>query len=253
VYAQTLGITIQFNKFGRLHDGALGANIKDRSAGTVIRYNYVEGTVRLLDLVDAQDHVNFAKADPRYRQTFVYGNVLLSGPKDASALIHYGGDTTGFEQNFRKGTLYFYNNTVVESANQTDMWNTTLVNADTMDEHVDMRNNVIWSKGTTSFHLIGLAGQAVIGPNWISTGYVPGLEGGTATVSVGSGVVTGTDPKLDTTTLRPLDGSAAIDKGVALAAPAAEYPCTSEYAADSSGVSRVVKGTAADFGALEAR
>jgi hypothetical protein len=253
VYAQTIGVTIQFNKFGRLRSGALGANIKDRSAGTVIRYNYVEGTVRLLDLVDAQDHVNFAKADPRYRQTFVYGNVLISGPQDAAALIHYGGDTTGFEQNFRKGTLYLYNNTVIESANQADMWNTTLVNADTMDEHVDMRNNIIWSKGTTNFHLLGLAGQATIGPNWISTGYVPAMEGGNATVSIGSGIITGTDPKLDPTTLRPMDGCTAIDKGVALAAPAADqYPCSSEYAPESSGTNRVTKGAASDFGAFEA-
>jgi hypothetical protein len=253
VYAQTLGITIQFNKFGRLRRGGLGSNIKDRSAGTVIRYNYIEGTVRLLDLVDAQEHIKAALADPRYRETFVYGNVMLSGPQDASNIIHYGGDTTGFEQNFRKGTLYFYNNTVIESANQADRWNTTMVNADTMDEHVDMRNNILWNKGTSNFHLLGLAGQAVIGANWISTGYLPAMDGSTATVSIGSGVITGADPKLEPTTLRPVDGCTAIDKGVALAASAAaEYPCNYEYAADSSGVARVSKGSAPDFGAFEA-
>jgi len=253
VYMQALGMTVQYNRFGRLRDGSPGANLKDRSAGTVIRYNYIEGTVRLLDLVDAQEDAADAQADPRYRQTFVYGNVLISGPNDASALIHYGGDTTGFEQNFRKGTLYFYNNTVIESANSSDQWNTILVNADTNDEHVDMRNNVIWSKGTTTFHLLGLAGQAVVGPNWISTGYVPALDGSKATVTVGAGVITGSDPMLDPTTFRPLAGSPVIDKAVALAAPAAaSYSCSYEYSATSIGVRRDTHGAAPDLGAFEA-
>ncbi len=251
VYAQTLGITIQFNKFGRLRDGAQGANIKDRSAGTVVRYNTIEGTVRLLDLVDAQEHVNFAKADPRYRQTFVYGNVLLSGPQDAAALIHYGGDTTGFEQNFRKGTLYLYNNTVIASASQSEIWNTTLVNADTMDEQVDMHDNIIWSKGTTNFHLMGLAGQAVIGANWISTGYKPALPSSRAIVSQGTGIITGTDPGLDPVSLRPTEASPAIDKGAASAATS-QYPCEYEYAREASGVRRVTRGAAPDLGAFEA-
>jgi hypothetical protein len=253
IYMQALGMTVQYNRFGRLRDGSLGANLKDRSAGTVIRYNYIEGTVRLLDLVDAQEDAADAQADPRYRQTFVYGNVLISGPNDAAALVHYGGDTTGFEQNFRKGTLYFYNNTVIESANSGDIWDTILVNADTNDEHVDLRNNVIWSSGTTNFHLLGLAGQAAVGPNWISSGYIPALDGSTATVTVGTGVITGRDPMLDPITFHPLAGSPVIDKAVALADPAAaKYPCSDEYLPPSSGVARATQGAAPDFGAFEA-
>jgi hypothetical protein len=251
VYMQALGVTVQYNRFGRLRDGSPGANLKDRSAGTVIRYNYIEGTVRLLDLVDAQEHAVAALADPRYRQTFVYGNVLISGPTDASALVHYGGDTVGLEQNFRKGTLYFYNNTVIESANSSDYWNTTLVNADTNDEHVDIRNNVIWSKGTTNFHLLGSAGQAVVGPNWISSGYFPALDSSKATVTVGTGVVTGKDPMLDPTTFAPLAGSPVVDRAVALASPAATYPCSYEYSGAAGGVCRDTRGAAPDFGAFE--
>ena len=253
IYMQALGMTVQYNRFGRLRDGSLGANLKDRSAGTVVRYNYIEGTQRLLDLVDAQEDAPDVLADPRYRQTFVYGNVLISGPQDASSLVHYGGDTVGYEQNFRKGTLYFYNNTIIESADDTDIWNTILVDASTNDEHVDLRNNVIWSSGTTNFHLLGLAGQAVVGPNWISSGYIPALDGSTATVTVGTGVIRGSDPMLDPITLHPLTGSPVIDKAVALADPAAaKYPCSDEYLPLSSGVARNTQGAAPDFGAFEA-
>jgi hypothetical protein len=253
IYMQALGMTVQYNRFGRLRDGSLGANLKDRSAGTVVRYNYIEGTQRLLDLVDAQEDAPDALADPRYRQTFVYGNVLISGPQDAASLVHYGGDTVGYEQNFRKGTLYFYNNTIVESADDTDIWNTILVDASTNDEHVDLRNNVIWSSGTTNFHLLGLAGQAAVGPNWISSGYLPALDASTATVTVGTGVITGSDPMLDPITLHPLAGSPVIDKAVALADPAAaKYPCSDEYQPPSSGVARTTQGAAPDFGAFEA-
>ena len=39
-YTAAIGITYQFNRMGKLRDGCGGNNLKDRSAGTVIRYNY---------------------------------------------------------------------------------------------------------------------------------------------------------------------------------------------------------------------
>ena len=53
------------------------------------------------------------RADPRYRATHVYGNVLIEHPNSGNNdIVHYGGDGGGANK-FRKGTLYFYNNTVV--------------------------------------------------------------------------------------------------------------------------------------------
>ena len=249
VYAQTIGVTFQFNRFGRLRPGAGGANQKDRSAGTVVRYNRIEGSVRQLDLVDAQEHTQTAQADPRYRQTFVYGNLIESGPDDAALLIHYGGDTQGYEQNFRKGTLYFYNNTVILKADSGDLWNTMLFNVSTNDEHVDMRNNVIWKSGTTNFSLMNTAGHLEMANNWIGDKYTNGRDGFTGTVTGTSGLITGSNPGLDADG-RPVAGSPIVDKGGALASGLG--PVEYEYMANAKGTPRVIKG-ALDLGAFEAK
>jgi hypothetical protein len=249
VYAQTIGVTFQFNRFGRLRSGAGGANLKDRSAGTVVRYNRIEGSVRQLDLVDAQEHTQAAQADPRYRQTYVYGNLIESGPHDAGMLIHYGGDTQGYEQNFRKGTLYFYNNTVILKADSSEFWYTMLFNASTNDEHVDMRNNVIWKTGTTNFSLMNAAGKLVMSNNWIGDDYANARDGFTGTVDGAATVITGSDPKLDGTG-RPQAGSPVIDRAGALAPGAGVVQF--EYQANAKGAPRLLKG-AADLGAFEAK
>src|SRR5215510_7399457 len=112
VYTAAIGIRFEGNHLGRLLMGAGGNNLKDRSAGTLIRYNWIEGGNRQLDLVDGEDSVQI-RNDPSYHTTFVYGNVLIEYDADGNSQItHYGGDS-GNTDDYRKGTLYFYNNTVV--------------------------------------------------------------------------------------------------------------------------------------------
>jgi len=65
VYTETLGIVFQYNHLGPLRRDSFGNNLKDRSAGTVIRYNWIEGGSRLLDLVES-DHAPIRDA-PEYR------------------------------------------------------------------------------------------------------------------------------------------------------------------------------------------
>lgn len=48
-YTESLGITYEYNHFGPLRTGCIGNNLKDRSAGTVIRYNWIESGNRQLD------------------------------------------------------------------------------------------------------------------------------------------------------------------------------------------------------------
>ena len=55
VYTAGIGMVFQNNRFGPLRAGCPGNNFKDRSAGLVFRYNWVEGGNKGLDLVDAQD------------------------------------------------------------------------------------------------------------------------------------------------------------------------------------------------------
>ena len=68
-------IVFQDNHYGALRPGADGNNLKDRSGGLVVRYNWIENGNRQLDLVET-DHDELV-ADPRYNETFVYGNVLV--------------------------------------------------------------------------------------------------------------------------------------------------------------------------------
>ena len=74
-YTESLGIIFQYNHFGPLRAGCRGNNLKDRSAGTVVRYNWIEAGNRTLDLVDS-DYDDLVD-DPTYGETFVYGNVLI--------------------------------------------------------------------------------------------------------------------------------------------------------------------------------
>jgi hypothetical protein len=60
----------QFNHFGPLRANCPGNNLKDRSAGTVIRYNWIEGGNRQLDLVDAEDSAEL-RNHPSYSRTLM--------------------------------------------------------------------------------------------------------------------------------------------------------------------------------------
>jgi hypothetical protein len=122
-YSATAGIVYQFNSFGPLREGCGGNNLKDRSAGTVIRYNWIAGGNRQLDLVDAEDSASL-REDSRYQETYVYGNVFVEyDGADNNQIVHYGGDS-GDEATYRPGTLHFYHNTVVSYREGT----TTLIN-----------------------------------------------------------------------------------------------------------------------------
>jgi hypothetical protein len=251
MYLQALGTTVQFNRFGRLRDGAIGGNLKDRSAGTVVRYNWFEGGARMLDLVDAQEHIADAIRDPRYRETFVYGNVFVNRGQDGGNPIHYGGDTQGFEQNFRKGTLYFYHNTMLLEATQQERYYSTMLDVPTVDETVDFRNNVVWVRGTTQLRLLRHSGILNLGTNWISTGWVDAGAMFDGAVNGRENLVGGTDPGLDPMTQRPLSGSPLLDRAEPLAARAeADFPVTLEYAAQN-GQARAILGLGVDLGAFE--
>ena len=69
-----------------------GNNLKDRSAGLDVRYNWIEHSNRQLDLVHAEDSA-LVRADPRYRATHVYGNVIVEHPNSGNNdICFYGGD-----------------------------------------------------------------------------------------------------------------------------------------------------------------
>jgi hypothetical protein len=166
-YTAARGIIYQHNHFGPLRASCGGNNLKDRSAGLVVRYNWIENGNRELDLVDGED-TQAIPSDPRYHETFVYGNVLVEAEGEGnSQIVHYGGDS-GSEEQYRKGTLYFYNNTVVS----TRAGNTTLFRLSTNDEHCDARNNIFYVTEDGGYlALLNENGAIDLSCNWFKPGW----------------------------------------------------------------------------------
>jgi len=166
-YTAAIALTYQYNYMGALRSGCGGNNLKDRSAGLVVRYNWIEDGNRQLDLVDAEDS-DVLVNNPAYRNTYVYGNILLEGEGQGnSQMVHYGGDS-GNESIYRKGTLYFYNNTLMS----TRTGNTTMLRLSTNDEYADVHNNIVHTSAPGSrLALIASRGQLEIRNNWLKTGY----------------------------------------------------------------------------------
>ncbi|NNE67280.1 MAG: polysaccharide-degrading enzyme [Pyrinomonadaceae bacterium] len=214
-YTAALNITFQFNRFGPLRPGADGNNLKDRSAGTVVRYNWIESGNRQLDLVDAEDSSVIAKA-PEYQKTFVYGNVLIE-PDGAgnSQIVHYGGDS-GITSQYRKGKLYFYNNTVVS----TRSGNTTLFRLSTNNESADARNNIFYVTATGNrLALLNAAGVLDLTHNWFKSGYRGSHGTVTGTINDAGTSVIDTVPGFVNASLQDFglsDGSSATNAGTIL-------------------------------------
>lgn len=215
-YTAAIGITFQFNRFGPLRSGSVGNALKDRSAGLVVRYNWIEGGNRQLDLVDAEDSVQI-RQDPSYRKTFVYGNLLIE-PDGAgnSQITHYGGDS-GATANYRKGKLHFYNNTVVS----TRAGNTTLFRLSTNDETCDVRNNILYVTAEGSrLAMIDDTGIVDLSHNWSKPGFRVSHSGGpSGTVNDDGTGITGDSPAFideSVQNFRLSDGSTAVDAGTAL-------------------------------------
>jgi len=142
LYIQAIGVVYQFNRFGPNAPGALGVSLKERAAGSVIRYNWFDsGNSRMLDIVEVEDAASWyivdeylkelgcndvdncpnidagrlekvKEADAAYRKTYVYGNFFrhFGSETEAGNILHYGSDND--PELSHNGTLYFYHNTV---------------------------------------------------------------------------------------------------------------------------------------------
>jgi hypothetical protein len=193
-YTTSKGITFQYNYFGPLRNSACqGSNLKDRSSGCVIRYNWIESGNRQLDLVDAGDPAIYN--DPSYRSTYVYGNVLVE-PEDPNSrqICHYGGDS-GVLSQYRQGTLYFYNNTVISTRDGSVVSppRTTLFRLSSANETADCRNNIVYVTATgDNLEINGSLGLVNLRNNWIKSGWVNSFASG-AVNNLG-GNISGTVP-----------------------------------------------------------
>lgn len=245
VYTEGVNVLFQYNRFGPLRDGAPGNNLKDRSAGLVVRYNWIEGGNRQLDLVET-DFDNIATLDD-YRVTEVYGNVLIE-PDGAgnSQIVHYGGDS-GNERLYRKGMLRFEHNTVVSLRRD----RTTLFRLSSNGESVIARNNIFYAAATAgnALSLVDNTGRLQLERNW----FKPGVRDGFGQVQA---VIEGKETSIESATpgfvneaaqdYRLAEGSLCLDRGGDLPTwPWFQYRLHQEVEP------RPAPGAAADLGAFE--
>ncbi|MEO0276177.1 MAG: T9SS type A sorting domain-containing protein [candidate division WOR-3 bacterium] len=188
-YTEAQGIIFQFNHFGPLRNGCLGNNLKDRSCGCVIRYNWIEYGNRQLDLVDS-DYPEIYN-DPSYRKTFVYGNILIEQYDEGnSQIVHYGGDS-GDTTHYRHGFLYFYNNTIVSKRTG----NTTIFRLSTNLESCDARNNIFYVTASGNrLAMIADYGNLIVRNNWLKTGWVISHGNFQGTFVDSGGIIAGEEP-----------------------------------------------------------
>lgn len=249
-YTAAIGITFQYNRFGPLRTGSSGVNLKDRSAGLVVRYNWIEGGNRNLDLVDGEDSSQI-RSDPEYRKTFVYGNVLIKPDGGNNQITHYGGDS-GTLADYRKGTMHFYNNTIFS----TRSGNTVVFRLSTNEETCDARNNIFYILNAgTSLAMLAESGTLSLSNNWAKPGWRNSFEGAFGgSVTGGSSFILGTAPgfvDLANHDFRLLSNGQAVNAGTVLNPDA--LPTNNvvrQYVNHQTSEGRAVNG-ALDLGAYE--
>lgn len=243
-YTEAHGITFQYNHYGPLAPGASGNNLKDRSAGLVVRYNWIEDGNRQLDLVDSAEF----NALPEYGTTLVYGNVLVEGDGEGNRqIVHYGGDS-GNTAAYRKGTLHFYANTVVSARAD----RTTLFRLSSPGETADVRGNVFYTTAAgANVELTAQDGDVSWGWNWIKPGFTTSFAGATGTITDLGGRIEGGDPGFVDAAAQDFHlraDSPLRDVGAMLAA--AVPAVTEQYAVHQAAMPRPVDGPM-DVGAFE--
>lgn len=250
-YTAAIGITYQYNRFGPLLSGAGGNNLKDRSAGLVVRYNWIEGGNRQLDLVDGEDS-SLIRNHPDYDETHVYGNILIEQAAAGNKqIIHYGGDS-GTTANYRHGTMYFYHNTMVSL--RTD--STTLMRLSTPQEHCDARNNILHViTGGNGLAMLDSDGVLDLSHNWTKPGWVGSFgtlngdinDDGTGLTSSSPGFAdfAGQDYRLASNSIC-LDEAAALHPNVL-----PDHTVSNQYMKHQDSKPRSIAGAAADLGAFE--
>lgn len=249
-YTSAINITYQFNRLGPLRTGAGGNNLKDRSAGLLIRNNWIEGGNRQLDLVDATGSTVLLN-HPKYSTTHVYSNILIE-PDGAgnSQIMHYGGDS-GHTNDYRKGDLYFYNNTVIS----TRTGNTTLVRLSTNDETAHVFNNLIYTIASGEyFAMIAGHGTFNMNHNWLKPNWQHCFCSPDGVVIDLGNNISGADPFFDDfdnqifslQEISPLINQGGIIPSLLLP----DYNVSFEYVKHQESVSRPVSGNL-DIGAFE--
>jgi hypothetical protein len=282
-YTESDGVIIECNHYGPQRANAGGSQLKDRSAGTVIRYNYIEQSEGGwdLDLVEPENGWDTLGSRATYKQAFVYGNVFVNENlgldffhwNEDHGLGHGRAEQTG-------GKLFFYDNTVVVVANKSDapypgafqLFNVNQGGFDcsmgAVAGRIDVRNNIFAFLPRTAGQPIpeldfGYCGweNFDFGVNWVSPGYQVWHQGGanaTGTSNIFSPAAN--DPgfvSVSANNFHLAVGSSAIGKGGPLAPEVTnnflglDLTPTLQYLPDRQVEPRSASGAGSDLGAFE--
>lgn len=263
LYVQVRRALYEGNYIGQLIPGARGSSMKDRSSATVIRYNHIVAAARAIDLVEIEGGVPPVLDDPLYPHAWVHGNLIEDNARASAGrawsvkLIHWGGDND--PRYFRRGTLYFTQNTVRIRVDRSDAWYVGLFDLPSAEQRVLMRGNVIQNLGSTELRL-GLERGTIelADANLFAGKRVDGAPGHDLRLRIGGRVIEVADAGLDEDG-RPRPGAPGND--LARLAPLAMPPgasadhlaVTHQYAAPGRLVPRLLQGSAPDLGAFELR
>lgn len=192
-YTESDGVTIEYNRFGPQRNGARGSQIKDRSIGTVIRYNTIAQSREgwSLDLVEPEESYSVLGDKPEFKQTFVYGNLIVSRGVPDPNIVHWNEDHQSGHGRAAvpDGTLYYYHNTLIIFSDRSDPRPYTIFNgtwggydcpSGDSPGVIDLRNNIFSTISTAAGDRtppikLGYCGSEniALGKNWISPGAIP--------------------------------------------------------------------------------
>jgi len=274
------GIRVQYCLIGPLRPGASGNLITDRSSGTALAYNEFIVDGGALWFSSTENGLGIIDADPAYHSTFVYGNIFYNPTNSATAEMFLY-DALYFQNAPRNGTLFFYNNTVVNQASAAERYNTSLFSlpdhqtSQTWNLHdtVDCRNNIFANVAPNGGGSMGGMillnsddGAIHLGTNWISPGFqyyqLPyrsntffGVFTGTNQFLIGdqSGRNNPGFVSVAATNFQLLLSSRSMDAAgpQAAAVCASAYNVVGQYVFPTNAQLRIVNGLGMDLGALE--
>jgi len=277
-YIQGYDALIEGNYLGRGRNGAGGSTYKSRVGKEVIRYNWIESTSRMIDMV----HPEFTDAFVEYPDfgiDYVYGNVLINDENlsgNAWRPIHFGSDGSegGGEWegsgsaavNHRK-KLYFFSNTYYHNSNynQADQFFIQLSWPETVCEA--WGNVILFDGSIARLNLLYLAGTLNLRGTNLIQGYTTILDASAARGATSSshavnrlGTIIASDPVFINKEFHDLSlgaGSPAIDIYSSLPAgiPASvgtDHPVQGQPNPRTNGISlRPTNIGSTDLGALE--
>lgn len=264
LYVQARRALYEGNFIGQAYGGS---SLKDRSSGTVIRYNKILASARALDLVETEEEsFSNVKTDPLYPYAWVYGNLIVNDYQAPAGyavnMVHWGFDNS--QANARTGTLFYYANTLVNNIPQNVFWYVSpfQIGQDgqaASSTTVEASANIFWQQGTSEWRFLSAPAGVLTfrGSNYVPSTWYGTNPNYTADVrTANANLIAGSSPMLDGAYF-PQASSPVLDQGglgpsfTPTGASTLNLTLTHQYEEARGLAPRTTQGTTADLGAFE--